>query len=150
MQPSFIKKNIRTECFVINREGVWMQRKRILLVDDSEVVLCYLHDLFADEYDVVTARSGKEAITIMEDPVRDGICFSNIFDLIITDLLMPEMDGFELAQYVRKRNKVNKYTPVILLTTEKISVEKARESGCIAYFSKADQKRLVPFVRILL
>ncbi len=82
--------------------------------------------------------------------MKDDLCFSNVFDLIITDLLMPGMTGFDLAQYVRDMNKVNKYTPVILLTTEKISLEKVRGNGCVAYFSKADPKRLVSFVRILL
>lgn len=125
-------------------------RKRILVVDDSPVVLAQLSDDFADEYDVTTAESGEEAIEILEDPVRGGICFSNEFDLVITDLVMPGMNGFELAQYVRKRNRANKYTPVIMLTTEKISKEDARRSGCVAYFSKSDKKRLLGMVRILL
>lgn len=125
-------------------------RKRILVVDDSPVVLAQLSDDFADDYEVTTAESGEDAVEILENPVRGGICFSNEFDLVITDLVMPGMDGFELAQYVRKRNRANKYTPVIMLTTEKISKEDARRSGCVAYFSKADKKRLIGMVRILL
>ncbi|MDT8440697.1 MAG: response regulator [Desulfuromonadales bacterium] len=126
------------------------EKRRILIVDDSPVVLVQLQDEFATDYDVITAESGEEAVAILEDSVRDGICFSNLFDLIITDLLMPGMNGFELAEYVRKQNKVNRFTPVILLTTEKISKEKARQCGCAAYFSKADKKRLIGMVRILL
>ncbi|PLX78045.1 MAG: hypothetical protein C0614_08940 [Desulfuromonas sp.] len=124
--------------------------KRILIVDDSPVVLAQLHDEFCTDYDVVTAESGEAAVEILEDSVRDGICFSNEFDLIITDLLMPGMNGFELSDYVRKKNKVNRFTPVILITTEKISKEEARSYGCAAYFSKADKKRLVAMTRILL
>jgi len=124
--------------------------KRILIVDDSPVVLEQLCDEFSADYVVVTAESGEEAVEILEDSVRDGICFSNEFDLIITDLLMPGMNGFELSDYVRKQNKVNRFTPVILLTTEKISKEEARSHGCAAYFSKADKKRLVAMTRILL
>ena len=126
------------------------KKKRILVVDDSPVVLAQLFDGFSEDYDVVTAESGEEAVEILEDPLRGEICFSNQFDLIITDLVMPGMDGFELSRYVRKRNKVNKYTPVIMLTTEKISKEEARQSGCVAYFSKCDKKRLMSMARILL
>lgn len=126
------------------------QKKRILVVDDSPVVLAQLCDDFAEAFDVTTAESGEQAIEILEDPVRDGVCFSNQFDLIITDLIMPGMNGFELAEFVRQRNRANKYTPVIMLTTEKISKEEARRSGCVAYFSKSDKKRLLAMVNILM
>ena len=126
------------------------KKKRILIVDDSPVVLAQLSDDFAEDYDVVTAESGEEAIETLEDPVRGDVCFSNQFDLIITDLMMPGMSGFDLADYVRKRNKANKFTPVILLTTKKVSKEEARKHGCAAYFSKADKQRLVSMVSILL
>jgi len=125
-------------------------RKRILIVDDSPTVLAQLSNDFEKDYDVVTAESGEEAVEILEDPVRGGICFSNQFDLIITDLMMPGMSGFDLADYMRKRNKVNRFTPVVLLTTEKISREEARKHGCAAYFSKADKKRLISMAVILL
>lgn len=125
-------------------------KKRILIVDDSPVVLAQLTDDFAGEYDVITAESGEEGVEILEDSVRGGVCFSNQFDLIITDLIMPGMSGFDLADYVRKRNKANKFTPVILLTTEKVSKETARKHGCAAFFSKADRPRLIAMANILL
>lgn len=127
-----------------------MAKKRILIVDDSPVVLAQLSDEFIPDYDVVTAASGEEAVGILEDPVSGGICFGNIFDLIITDLVMPGMSGFDLARYIRKRNKYNRYTPVIMLTSEKITKEQAREHGCAAYISKADKPRVVSLVRILM
>lgn len=130
--------------------SVIVRMKRILIVDDSPVVLAQLTDDFSGSCEVVTADSGEEAVKILEDPVRGGICFSNEFDLIISDLLMPGMNGFALAEFVRKRNRVNKYTPFVLLTTEKIDKVEARRHGCIAYFSKADKKRLISMVRILL
>ncbi len=124
--------------------------KRILIVDDSPLVLAQLSDDFAGEFDVVTAESGEEAIEILEDPMRDGICFSNIFDMIITDLMMPGINGFEVADYVKHKNRVNRYTPVIMLTSEAITKEEARKHGCAAYILKADKQRLLSMVRILL
>ena len=79
-----------------------LNKKRILIVDDSPVVLAQLSEDFAEDYDVVTAESGEEAIELLEDPVRGDVCFSNQFDLIITDLMMPGISGFDLADYVRK------------------------------------------------
>ena len=124
--------------------------KRILIVDDSPLVLSQLSDDLSNEFNIVTAESGEEAITILDDPMRDGICFSNIFDMIITDLKMPGISGFELAAYVKQKNKVNRYTPVIMLTSESITKEEARQHGCVAYISKADKQRLLSLVRILL
>ena len=51
--------------------------KRILVVDDSPVVLAQLCDDFAGEFEVVTASSGEEAVDILEDPVRDGIVITS-------------------------------------------------------------------------
>lgn len=78
-------------------------KKRILIVDDSPVVLEQLSDDFSEDYDVVTAESGEETVTVLKDTVRGDICFSNQFDLIITDLMMPGMSGFELADYTSER-----------------------------------------------
>ena len=124
--------------------------RRILIVDDSPVVLAQLSNDLADDYEIVTAGSGEEAIEILEVLIRGNVCFSNLFDLIITDLKLPGMTGFELAEYVRKKNKFNRYTPVILLTTEKISTDEARKHGCVAHFSKSDKQRLVSMVRMLM
>ena len=44
-------------------------KKRILIVDDSPVVLAQLYDDFSEDYDVVTAESGEEAVEILEDPI---------------------------------------------------------------------------------
>jgi CheY-like chemotaxis protein len=126
------------------------QKKRILLVDDSPTVLAHLENEFSEKCDVVTAKSGEEAIEILEDPVRGDVAFSNQFDLVITDLNMPGISGLEVSQYIRKKNKVNRFTPVILLTSEKISKEEVRKHGCSAYFSKADKQRLVSMVKVLL
>ena len=125
-------------------------KERILIVDNSPVVLAQLSDDFSEDYDVVAAESGEDAVEMLEDPVRGDVCFSNQFDLIITALMMPGMSGFDSAEYARKRNKVKKFTPVILLTTEKVSKEEARKHDCAAYSPKADKQRLIFMAIILL
>lgn len=125
-------------------------KKTILIVNDSPLALAQLTDAFAEDYDLVSAESGEGAVEILEDPVRGDICFSNQFDLIITDLRMPGMSGFDLAAYVRKMNKVNNFTPVILLTSESISKAEVRKRGCSARFSYTDKRGLISMVDILL
>ena len=126
------------------------RKKRILLVDDSPTVLAHLENEFSEKCEVVKAKSGEEAIAILEDPLRGDLVFSNQFDLVITDLNMPGISGLEVSEYIRKKNRVNRFTPVILLTTEDISKEEVRKYGCSAYFSKTDKQRLVSMVRVLL
>lgn len=69
--------------------------KRILIVDDDERVLFVLHDALAkaeDGYEVVTSRNGHEAL---------DQCKERPFDLVVTDLRMPDMDGIELTEAIR-------------------------------------------------
>lgn len=120
--------------------------KRILLVDDNPLILTSLAEAFANDYHVVTAASGEEAISILE-VTPPGL---PPFDLIITDLNMPGKNGYDLAGYVRERNTRNRFTPVIMLTSAEVTKEEARKYGCAACISKADMKKVVAMTHILL
>ena len=81
--------------------------KNLLLVDDEKSFLLSLEDMLkdsAEKYSVQTANNGKEAVDILEK--------GNI-DLVVTDLKMPEMDGFDLIAYI-SGSKPN--MPVIAMT----------------------------------
>jgi len=69
----------------------------ILIVDDNEEILEYLSRYLNAHYTIITARDGKEAITKMaDDRIR----------LVVSDVMMPEMDGFELCKYIELISKV--------------------------------------------
>ena len=69
--------------------------KRVLAVDDERAAREYLRVLLANEnYDVVTAENGVDALVVLE---RGGV------DLVLSDLHMPEMDGAELLTHVVQR-----------------------------------------------
>jgi DNA-binding NtrC family response regulator len=73
-------------------------RKRILIIDDEVNVLFVMHDALAklgDEVEIVTAQGGYEAM-------RKAV--ATTFDLIITDLKMPDLDGVELTRAVKTLN----------------------------------------------
>jgi CheY-like chemotaxis protein len=82
-------------------------RPTVLVVDDSPVVLHLLQIVFESaEYDVVTAASGTEALVQVERAQPD---------IIVTDVAMPEGDGFGLLRQIRE-NPTTSNIPVIMLT----------------------------------
>lgn len=116
------------------------ERATILLVEDEWFLLEGLRDLlsvFGSEYDlnILTAGDGKEALQILE---------SNEPDLIISDITMPRMDGFEFLNHARK-NPAWLDIPVIFLTArgEREDILKGRRSGAEEYVTKPyDAKEL--------
>lgn len=73
-----------------------MSKKRILQVDDEKTILNYCRIDFENEgYDVTTTESGEEAITILE---------KNHFDLLLTDLAMPGVDGIDVLREAKKHH----------------------------------------------
>ncbi len=75
------------------------ERKRLLVVDDEVPVLKLVTRILAtDNYEIVTAESGAAAARVVAQPGFPGV------DLLVTDLMMPGMNGRELAAVVRNRN----------------------------------------------
>jgi CheY-like chemotaxis protein len=106
-----------------------MTRKKILLVDDAGTSLLMGQMILSrGDYDFVTAKDGQEAVekAAAERP-----------DLILMDVLMPRMDGFEACKKIRS-NDETKGIPIIMVTTrgETKSIEKGFESGCNDYVTK--------------
>lgn len=84
------------------------EKSTLLLVDDNYEVLEFLTMLFSDLYHIQTASSGDEALTILRKQAPD---------LLISDVMMPGMDGFELCRIV-KDQVATFHIPVILLTAK--------------------------------
>jgi DNA-binding response OmpR family regulator len=106
-----------------------MKRKKILLVDDSHTILmmerCILQN---GPYDIITANNGEEAVekAAVHQP-----------DLILLDVIMPKMGGFETCRVLRS-SAATKTTPIIMVTTrgEAANVELGWSSGCTDYVTK--------------
>ena len=106
-----------------------MDRRRILLVDDSELTLMLEKTVLSSEnYDVMTARDGQEALAIAERELPD---------LILLDILMPGMDGFEVCSALRKNAKT-KDIPIIMLSVkgQEDQIKAGFDSGCDDYITK--------------
>ena len=80
----------------------------LLLVDDHDQILVLLQSILSDTYKIFTARNGNEALALLEDEK---------VDLVISDILMPGMDGLTLCRKI-KDNIQTSHVPVILLTAK--------------------------------
>lgn len=85
-----------------------MEKKKILVVDDVVTNLKYVAKTLEQSYDVVCTKSGKKAIEYLKE---------KSVDLILLDIMMPEMDGFEVLNSL-KDNPMTAAIPIILLTAE--------------------------------
>ena len=86
------------------------RKRRILIVDDSEMNREILTGILEDEYDIVEAEDGKKAIAIMEEGLYS-------FSIVLLDITMPELDGFGVLQVMQQRNWL-KELPVIIISAE--------------------------------
>lgn len=103
-------------------------RKKLLVVEDNDEFRNYLTEQLSECYRVIDAPNGEEA---------EKLILSEYPDLIISDLMMPKMDGIELCQCV-KSNIQTSHTPFILLTarTSDESKMEGYEAGADSYISK--------------
>lgn len=104
----------------------------ILLVDDEEEILDFLERILHDKYSILKTENGKDALEILNNEA---------VQLIICDIMMPEMDGFELCKII-KSNFDYSHIPVILLTAKNTIQSKVEglELGADAYIEKPFSK----------
>jgi CheY-like chemotaxis protein len=124
-------------------------KKNILVIDDSPFILKILSEALSDGFHVETAHSAEEAFDLLNASDASS-SNSVVFDLVITDLNMPGLNGYDVAKFIRAKNRKKKFTPVIMLTDMDIKKEDARKHGCAAYIPKSDLKKVVSIARILL
>lgn len=111
----------------------------ILVVEDNKDIAFYLKSLLTDHYNVITARNGEEGVETAE---------KSIPDLVITDVMMPLKDGFQLACEM-KQNRLLSHIPIIMLTAKTSDEDRIKglRCGVEAYIRKPFQPEEL-FVRI--
>jgi CheY-like chemotaxis protein len=110
-------------------QAVATEKKKILVVDDSKTALFIESTILrGGSYDLVTASDGEEAVrkAVAERP-----------DLILMDVVMPKMTGFEACRELKRRPETSGI-PIIIVTTrgEEQNVEIGFTSGCTDYVTK--------------
>ncbi len=114
----------------------------ILIVDDSQINREILAEMLGDEYRIHEAASGKECIKLL-DQYGTGI------SLVLLDIVMPEMDGFEVLDYMAEHHWIEDI-PVIMISSEDSvsSIRKAYELGVSDYISRPFDAHVV-YQRVL-
>ena len=105
------------------------QKATLLVVEDNSDARLFLQRSLSDEYQVVLAANGKEAVRVLESDTD--------VSLVVSDIMMPEMDGIELFRYI-KGNINYSHIPVILLTAKSSEEDIVRslEEGVADYITK--------------
>jgi len=100
--------------------------KTILIVEDAELNVDLLTQLLEDDYRLLIANDGAQGVAMAEQ---------NDPDLILMDISLPIMDGYEATRKIRERLQS---TPIIGLSAHAMSgdAERAREAGCNDYMTK--------------
>ena len=101
---------------------------KLLIVEDNIELLMLLHQLLGNKYKILTATNGQEALEVIQ---------KEELDMIITDLMMPIMDGIELTQQV-KADPNYQHLPIILLTAknQEETRTKALKAGADSFVTK--------------
>ncbi|MBW6488926.1 diguanylate cyclase [Sulfurimonas sp.] len=104
------------------------RKKTVLIVDDTKTNIDILLNLLSEKYDIVVALDGESALETVEE---------NSVDLVLLDIMMPNIDGYEVCRRL-KSNEKTLDIPVIFLTArdDEDSIEKAYKTGAIDYIRK--------------
>lgn len=108
--------------------------KKILVVDDSNIIRNLIGKIFTDEFEVIGASDGEEALNVVSNE-------ENLYGMLL-DLNMPNVNGFEVLHYFREHNLFGKI-PVVIVTGDdsKETVERAFEYSIVDVINKPFNER---------
>ncbi len=106
------------------------RRQKILIADDSEMNRSILADMLEEEFDIIEAENGLEAVSILQQ------CADEL-SLVLLDIVMPEMDGFEVLMVMNQRQWIED-VPVIMISAETRSsqIERAYKLGVTDFITR--------------
>ena len=119
-----------------NKDSFCLDNKNTLLViDDNEEIRFYIYSIFKNKYHIMEASDGEEGLRI---------AYENNVDIIISDIMMPKIDGIELCTKIKEDIRVC-HIPMVLLTACSLDEQciKGFESGADAYISKPFNPRIL-------
>lgn len=135
----------KQKSFTLHKPGEALHGKKVLLVDDDIRNIYALYNVFEDQgLEIITAGNGKEALLRLEENPDTNI--------VLMDIMMPEMNGYEAMQKIRENEKYRNL-PIVALTAKamKGDREKCIQAGASDYIPKPiDVERLLSLMRVWL
>ena len=114
-----------------------MEKQKILIVDDSEMNRYLLIDILKEHYDVVEAENGVEAISLLSKQRTD-------FSLLLLDIMMPEMNGFEVLAYINKYHWNDNFAVIMISADDSpANIKRAYDLGAFDYISRPFDSTIV-------
>lgn len=109
--------------------------QRILVVEDNADIRDYLSSILSDEYEVLTASNGEEGFSV---------AMNSVPDIIISDIMMPKMDGLEMCRKIKENINLS-HIPVVLLTAKDSLSDKSEgyKVGADSYITKPFTSELI-------
>ena len=106
------------------------RKQRILIADDSEMNRSILTDMLEDRFEIIEAEDGVKAVAILQEYGTD-------IDLVLLDIVMPEMDGFQVLEVMNARHWIDDI-PVIIISSEAATShgERAYSLGCTDFINR--------------
>lgn len=114
-----------------------MEKQKILIVDDSEMNRALLVDILEDQYEVVEADNGVEAMAFLSEQRMD-------FSLLLLDIMMPEMDGFEVLACINQYHWNNTFAIIMISADDSpTNIKRAYDLGAFDYISRPFDSTIV-------
>lgn len=118
-------------------EKVRGKKGKILIADDSEINRMILSEILKDDFEIIEVKNGAEAVSVLQEKAQE-------LSLVLLDIMMPEMDGFEVLAYMNRYHWIEN-VPVIMVSAESASsyIQRAYEFGVTDYISRPFDRAVV-------
>jgi len=129
---------------VHDKQAIFKDKKILMLDDDVRNIFALMNVLEEKGMEVIVGHNGNDALKLLEEHPD--------FDMVLMDIMMPEMDGYEAMQKIRENVKFRKL-PIIALTAKAMKGDKAKciEAGANDYLAKpVDKAKLLSLMRVWL
>ena len=137
-QAKAMKNKVVTQKDKREQYGKQIQiKQRILVVDDSKMNREILCEMLKDDFEIIEATNGQECVSLIEQ-------YGKEISLVLLDIVMPVMDGFEILMYMNRNHWIED-VPVIMISSEESEnyIRKAFKFGVSDYISRPFDSKVV-------